>query len=60
MQNFQNTTFFYSGEKRTLWKNEKIYSHQNFFPLNQLFSNLFSKCVGFTKILPKKRESKFP
>ena len=35
----------------------KIYSHQNFFPSNQLFSNLFSKCVGFTKFLPKKRES---
>ena len=38
----------------------KVYSHQNFFSSNQLFSNLFSKCVGFTKFLPKMGESKFP
>ena len=31
-----------------------------FFPSNQLFTDLFSKCVVFTKFLPKKRESKFP
>ena len=37
----------------------KIYSHWNFFPSNQLFSDLFSKCVAFTKFLPKKRESNF-
>ena len=37
----------------------KIYSYQSFFPSNQLFSNLFSKCVAFTKYLPKKRESNF-
>ena len=38
----------------------KIYSHRNFFPSNQLFNDLFGKCVAFTKSLPKKRESKFP
>ena len=27
----------------------------NFFPSNQLISGLFSKCVVFTKFLPKKR-----
>ena len=37
-----------------------IYSHRNIFPSNQLFSDLFSKCIVFTKFLPKKRESKFP
>ena len=31
----------------------KIYSHQYIFPSNQLFSDLFSKCVVFTKFLPK-------
>ena len=25
----------------------------NFFPSNQLFSDLFSKCIAFTKFLPK-------
>ena len=38
----------------------KIYSHQIFFPSNQLFSDLFSKCIAFTKFLQKKPESKFP
>ena len=38
----------------------KIYSHRNFFPSYQLFSDLFRKCVAFTKFLPKKHESKFP
>ena len=33
----------------------KIYSHRNFFPSNELFSDdLFSICVAFTKFLPKK------
>ena len=30
-----------------------------FFPSNQLFSDLFSKCVAFTKFLPKKCDSEF-
>ena len=34
----------------------KICSHWNFFSSNQLFSNLFSKAVAFTKFLPKNRE----
>ena len=34
-------------------------SHQNFFPSNQLFSDLFSKCVAFTKFLPKTHETNF-
>ena len=38
----------------------KIHSYQNLFPSNQLFSNLLSKYVGFTKFLSKKRESNFP
>ena len=33
----------------------KIYSHQRIFPSNQLFSNLYSKCVDFTKFLQKKK-----
>ena len=44
--------------QNTLWKNKKNSHH--FIPSNQLFSDLFSKCVAFTKILPKKRESIFP
>ena len=38
-----------------MWKNEK-FSRQKNISLNQLFSNLFSKTVTFTKFLPKMRE----
>jgi len=36
-------------------------SHQNCFPSNQLFNDLFSKCDAFTKFLRKNvRVSKYP
>ena len=38
----------------------EILCHQKNISSNQLFSNLFSKTVTFTKFLPKMRESKFP
>ena len=46
---------------RTLWKNEKFFlTHQRNISSNQLFSNLFSKTVTFTKFLLKMREREFP
>ena len=42
---------------KKLWK---IYSHQTFFPSNQLFSDSFSECVALTKFLPENRKSKLP
>ena len=42
----------FQRERRTVEK-WKIYFHQNFFPSNQLFSNLFSKWGGFTKFFQK-------
>ena len=54
----KNTSFFlctfHNVEK---WK---IYSHWENISSNQLFIDFFSKNVAFTKILPKKREIKFP
>ena len=41
-------------------KKREIYSHQKNISSNQLFSDFFSKNVGFTKFLPEKCESKFP
>ena len=38
----------------------EIYPHRKKISSNQLFSNLFSKNVTFTKFFPKKSESKFP
>ena len=39
----------------TLWKNEKSTLTKIFFrQINSLVIYLFSKCVGFTKFLPKK------
>ena len=38
----------------------KILPSPKDIPLNQLFSNLFSKTVTFTKFLPKMCESEFP
>ena len=43
---------------KSLWR-VVIYSHRNFFSSNHLFSYFFSKIVDFTKLLPKKRKSKF-
>ena len=37
----------------------KINPHRKLFSSNQLFSNFFSKYVGFTKFFPKYSESKF-
>ena len=45
----------HSGEEK-----REIYSHRKNISSNQLFSDFISKCVAFTKFLPKKRESKFP
>ena len=39
---------------------QDILSHQKNISSNQLFSDLFSKTVTFTKFLPKISESKFP
>ena len=47
------------GDVHILLKYEKFTLTKVFFPSNQLFSDLFSKCVAFTKFLAKKRESKF-
>ena len=55
--NIFNKVFFSQCHSVEKWK---IYSHQKFFPSNQLFSDLFSKFFVFTKFLPKKPESKFP
>ena len=41
----------------TLWKTEKFTLTKIFFPLKQLFSDLFSKCGVFTKFLPKMRDT---
>ena len=49
----KNTVLPHSVEKR------EILSHQKNISSNQLFSNLFSKTVTFTKFLLKIRESKF-
>ena len=38
----------------------EILSHQKNISSNQLFSNLFSKTVTFTKFLPKMSEREFP
>ena len=50
----------YFWTHRTLWKNEKIYSHPKNISSKQLFSNLFSKTDTLTKFLPKLREREFP
>ena len=40
-----------------LWKNEKFnLTEKNSVKLNQVFSNLVSKTITFTKFLPKKSE----
>ena len=39
---------------------QEILSHQKNISSNQLFRNLFSKTVTFTKFLPKIREREFP
>ena len=43
----------------TVWKSEKFTLTEIFFSWNQLFSNYFSKHVGFTRLLSKLCESKF-
>ena len=55
-QKYRESTVF---TKELIWhklhtvEKWKIYCQQNFFPSNQLFSNLLSKCVVFTKFLSK-------
>ena len=45
----------------TVWKNEKFGLTEKIFrQINSLVSDLFSKTVAFTKLLPKKCETKFP
>ena len=39
---------------------QEILSHLKNISSDQLFSNLFSKTVIFTKFLPKMREREFP
>ena len=51
-----NFSFFHTVHSVEKWK---IYSHNNFFSSNQLFSDFFSKTVAFTKFLPKKCEREF-
>ena len=47
---------------RKHWKNKEFTVTKIVFPSNQLFSarGLFSKCVAFTKCLPKNRKFNFP
>ena len=47
--------FIHSVEKR-----DNLSPHWNLFPRNQFVINFFSKTGAFTKVLSKRRESKFP
>ena len=57
---------FFPLRKNTFWfqshsvEKREILSHQKCTSSNQLFSNLFSKTVSFTKFLSKMREREFP
>ena len=54
IQQLKKFQIIHSVEKR------EILSHQKEISSSQLFSNLFSKTVTFTKFLPKMREREFP
>ena len=58
-----NTRFITCGkvsQNHSSMEKREILSHQRKISSNQLFSNLFSKTVTFTKFLPKLREREFP
>ena len=46
----------YGSSENTLWKLQKKLSQKKYRQINYLFSNVYSKYVVFTKILPTKSE----
>ena len=44
----------------TVWKNEKFTVTKKFRQITSLVTDIFSKNVIFTKILPKMCDTKFP